>query len=166
VADTVVGFLRHALGDCPAGPRAWDRLRDAVTVALELAAQLADHGALSIRAMRSDARPAARLSCRLVEEFGDRSAARSLARLLVGGDGSSVETALLWWVAYRSSGAADVPEPVRLRWLRDLLDADPSVVTRRTRRRQARERRAERTRTVEWIRQPMAQCVRIRPGVS
>lgn len=136
VADTVVDYLRAVLDDCPAGPEAWGRLHSAVTIAVELATELVDHGALSLCAMRSDARPGARLSCRLQREFTDRNVARSLARLLVGGDGTPIESALLWWVAHRAN-RADIPDWVRQRWERDLKDADPSLVTTRTRRRRA-----------------------------
>lgn len=150
-ADTVAAYLRQVVGADVAGPVAWGRLCDAVTVAVELATQLANHSAAGIRAMRSDARSGARLSCRLVEEFGDRHAARSLARLLVGGDGTPVETALLWWVAHRHADPGDIPDRVRVRWMRDLMDADPTLTTSRTRRRS---------------KATGGQCVRIRPGVS
>lgn len=148
VADAVVEYLQKQIGMDPAGVVAWTRLHDAVTVAFELAEHLAAHGtAVSIFTMRSDARRGARLSRRLAGEFGDADAARGLARLLVGGDDSPVETALLWWVAHREADPADIPQPVRDRWLRDLIDADPSVPTRRKRRRRTSSTAACRVRS-------------------
>jgi hypothetical protein len=138
VAETVVDYLRKLLGPEIVGSVAWGRLHDAVTVAIELAAEVADHGATGIRSMRSDARPRARLSCRLIDEFGNRDVARSLARLIVGADGTPIESALLWWVAHSDVDSAEVPEHVRARWARDLMDADPALATSRTRRRRAR----------------------------
>lgn len=138
VADTVVEYLQEQIGEGAASLIAWARLHDAVTVASELAEQLAAHGTtVSIFTMRSDARRGARLSRRLAVEFGDAHAARSLARLLVGGDDAPAETALLWWVAHREVDSADIPQRLWGRWLRDLIDADPAVPTRRARRRRA-----------------------------
>jgi hypothetical protein len=117
---------------------AWTRLHDAVVVTFELAGQLTARGTtMSIFTMRSDARRGARLSRRLAAEFGDAHAARSLARLLVGGDDAPARAALLWWVAHRDVDPAEISSRLRDRWRRDLIDADPSVVTRRTRRRGA-----------------------------
>jgi hypothetical protein len=94
------------------------RIRDAVVVAVELAERhTANRGrGPSLLAMRADARKESRLVTYLRAEFGDDVAAANVARLLVGPDGSPIETALLWWTAQRDATHADVPVAVRRRW--------------------------------------------------
>lgn len=124
VGDVVVDLLARvssaAIDDVAA-----DRIRDAVVIALELAERHALKGGVgpSILAMRPDARKCARLVSRLRPAFGDPTVARSVARLLIGSDGTSIETAVLWWAARGVSAAVDVPDDVRRRWQRDLAVA-------------------------------------------
>lgn len=140
VSEAVVVFARRVLDEPPLPPIVWGRLGDAAVVAVELAEVHTPRrdGLSPLEAMRSDARPGARLSTRLRREFDDAVAGRSLARLLTGCPGSSVDTALLWWVARAEPDPANVPLPLRRRWARDLADADPIAQGRRQHRRRAR----------------------------
>lgn len=129
VGEVVLGALVRATGRAPATDLARTRLLDAVVVAVELAeAHRLRGGALpSLIAMRSNARPHARLVARLVSEFEDETAARSLAHLLVGGVRTPITSALLWWAAQPNLDLANVPEQTRRRWAADLSDADPAI---------------------------------------
>jgi hypothetical protein len=102
------------------------RIRDAVVVAVELAERHAANRGKgpSLLAMRADARKGSRLVTHLRAEFDDDGAAANVARLLVGPDGSSIETALLWWTAQSGATQADVPVAVRRRWTHYLRGAD------------------------------------------
>lgn len=119
--DMVVDALRTVVGS-ELITAVEDRLLDAITIALEVAGRHAlNRGRGSaVLAMRSDARPQSRLVTHLRRELDDDGVARNLARLLVGADGTPIETALLWWSARRKLGAVDVPVTVRDRWLRYL----------------------------------------------
>jgi hypothetical protein len=123
VGDIVLELLARILG-MSVDEVAADRIRDAVVIALELAERHALMGGVgpSLLAMRPDARRAARLVSRLRPVFGDPVIARSVARLLIGGDGTSIETAVLWWAA-RGEAATAIPDGLRCRWLRDLAVA-------------------------------------------
>jgi len=140
VGEAVVAFARRVLDEPPLPPIVWRRLDDAAVVAVELADEHTNrrNGLTSLEAMRSDARPRARLSTRLRNEFDDAVAGRSLARLLTGSPGSALDTALLWWVARAERDPASVPVPLRRRWARDLADADPIAQGSRQHRRRAR----------------------------
>jgi hypothetical protein len=122
--------------------RVQERFLTAVTVALEMSERHAlKRGELpSVIAMRSDARPEGRLSNYLLDEFGDATVARNLARLLVGGCDTPIETSLLWWAACRHGEAGDVPPDVRAAWQRDLAGADPGLRSARSRQRQRASR--------------------------
>jgi hypothetical protein len=144
VGEHVVDFLRSVIGAEPMTARVQERFLTAVTVALEVSERHAlKRGELpSVIAMRSDARPEGRLSSYLLHEFGDAAVARNLARLLVGGCDTPIETSLLWWAACRHGEAGDVPADVRAGWQRDLIGADPEL-------RSARSRRCQRACRVE-----------------
>lgn len=138
VGEHVVAFLQSVLGTASMSPHVQDRLLTAVTVALEVSERHAlKRGELpSVIAMRSDARPEGRLSSYLCDEIGDATGARNLARLLVGGCGTSIETSLLWWAACRHHQPDAVPAYVRAGWQHALVGADPELRCDRSRRRQ------------------------------
>ena len=126
VGEFVVEYLYRATGARPASDLTHDRLLDAVTVAMELSERHARRGlGPSVLGMRSDARKDARLVTRLREDFGDDIAARGLARLLIGPDGSPIETSLLYWAAIGYGRIDEVPAETTARWPRELIDADP-----------------------------------------
>jgi hypothetical protein len=135
VGATVIRYLHQVTGRRPATPTTRARLLDAVTIAVELGERHARRSGAkpSVLAMRSDARKQARLVTHLRNEFNDDRVARSLARLLVGGDGTSIETSLLWWVAQRDSLPARVPAAIRSRWVRALANADRHASAPRSR---------------------------------
>jgi hypothetical protein len=77
--------------------------------------------------MRSDARKESRLATHLRDDLGDRSVAGRIARLLVGPEGSPIETALLWWSGRPDFSPVAVPQEIRSRWLREFRAADRAV---------------------------------------
>ncbi len=129
VGEVVLTFLHEVTGYVPPTDVARERLLNSVAIALELSERHALNGgaAPSVLAMRSDARPSARLATHLRSEFADDVAARSLARLLVGGQGTSMGTSLLWRVSRAASVQQPIPLAIRRRWLWALADADPAV---------------------------------------
>lgn len=118
LGEVVLSKLRVLTGHEP-DMVARTRIHDAVVVAVQLAERhMMNRGRIpSLLAMRADARKQSRLVTYLRAEFGDDAAAASVARLLVGPDGSPIETALLWWTAQRNVAASDVPVLVRQRWV-------------------------------------------------
>jgi hypothetical protein len=110
-----------AVHDVDLAPTVKSMIADAVTVAVELAMRHATKRAKgpALLAMRTDARPAARLVTHLRSEFANDTVARNIARLLVGADGTPVETALLWWSVQRPD-ALVIPNDIRQRWVRYL----------------------------------------------
>jgi hypothetical protein len=135
-ADAVVSCAAAVIPVRGLSASGWDRLRDAVVIAFEVAERHGTHDRSrpALVAMRSDARVDARLSTRLRAEYGDHAAARSMARLLVGSVDAPVSTALLWWAVRPRTERAAIPAHVRRRWARDLAAVDPA------RRRPARSR--------------------------
>jgi hypothetical protein len=122
VAEATVAFVQRAVEPRSVSPVVSEQLADAVTTALELAerhVRMRGKGP-SVLAMRSANRHDARLVTRLRAVMNDDRAARSLARLVVGADGTAIQTSLLWWVAQGDEAADAIPEPLRLRWVRDL----------------------------------------------
>ena len=129
VADLVVGFLENVVSASHIEQLAESRIRDGVVSVLELAERHHLNGGSgpSLIAMRPDARPSARLVTHLQPAFGDKRVARSVSRLLVGSDGTSIETAVLWWVA-QSRRELGTPRPIIVRrWARDLRTAGEST---------------------------------------
>jgi hypothetical protein len=130
IGETVVGYLEQSLGYTPTNDVARNRLLDAVVIAMELAERhwLKRGRGPSVLAMRTDARRDARLVTHLRDAFRDTTAARSIARVLVGGDDAPIETSLLWVVAHASVAGTSVPERTRKRWLQDLHCAERGLV--------------------------------------
>jgi hypothetical protein len=83
----------------------------------------------SLLGMRSDARKEARLVTHLRTAFDNEVAARNVARLLVGADGTAIESALLWWSARVDLVPSDVPAEVRGRWMRYLRTTESAIST-------------------------------------
>ena len=109
-----------------------DLIRDAVVISLEMAERHALKGGTgpSLIAMRPAARRPARLVTRLRLAFGDDVQARALSRMLIGRDGTAIETALLWWAARGVKSPAEIPLGTRQNWIRDLgLAASSRPVT-------------------------------------
>jgi hypothetical protein len=133
VGEMVLVKLCTAVGCHSVTARTADRLLDAVSITLELAERHAMNGGRepSLLGMRADARRGARLVTRLRDEFGNAAAARGVARLLVGADGTPIETALLWWSARPDLRASDVPANVRGRWIRYLRIAEAAFAAAR-----------------------------------
>jgi hypothetical protein len=129
VGEVVLEKVQAVTGHAPSTEFARDRMLDAVAIALELAERQALNRGRGRRlpalvAMRADARRDARLVTHLRNEYGNDVAARRVAHLLVGGDGSPIETALLWWCTRYVVTAADVPPEIRSGWVRDLRAVD------------------------------------------
>jgi hypothetical protein len=106
-----------------------DRILDAVVIAIALSERHAMNGGTgpSLLGMRTDARPESRLITHLRAAFDDDVVARNIARLLVGPDGTPIDTALLWWCSRPNLTASDVPLNVRTRWTRYLRAAQAAV---------------------------------------
>jgi hypothetical protein len=140
VGEAVVSYLHRATGHLPATHLAHQRLLDAVAIAVEMSERhtLNNGKVPSLIAMRPAVRAQSRLVTHLRTAFGDGVAARSLARLLVGGDGSPIESSLLWWAAHPNVSPSEIPSSLRRRWVRDLWDADPSIRASETHSRRAR----------------------------
>lgn len=128
VAEFVVAYLSDAVRPCAidAALRPW--LVEGVVVALEVAGRHHGNGGVgpSLLAMRPDARPEARLATHLRRGFGDPCLASVIARLLIGGDGTTIDTGVLWWAA-QGTRNVDAPATTRQRWLRDLDVAERIV---------------------------------------
>ena len=140
VGAAVVSYLHLVTGHLPATNLAHDRFLDAVAIAIELSHRHALNNGKgpSLIGMRPAARKDARLVTHLRAAFDDDVAARSLARLLVGSDGSPIESSLLWWAAQPATSPASIPLSVRRRWVRDLGDIDPAIRGSETHRRMMR----------------------------
>jgi hypothetical protein len=140
VGVAVVSYLHLVTGHLPATDLAHDRFLDAVAIAIELSQRHALNNGKgpSLIGMRPAARKDARLVTHLRAAFDDEVGARSLARMLVGSDGSPLETSLLWWAAQPSTSPASIPLSVRRRWVRDLGDIDPAIRGSETHRRMMR----------------------------
>jgi hypothetical protein len=125
VGELVIERLKSATGET-GSPVTVDRLLDAVCIALDLAKRHAMNGGRgpSLLGMRTDVRRDARLVTYLRSNFGNDTAARSLARLLVGADGTPIENALLWWSAQPPTGQLTVSSAISVRWRRYLRSAD------------------------------------------
>jgi hypothetical protein len=82
--------------------------------------------------MRSDARPHSRLVTYLRDEFGNDEIACNLARLLVGPDGTPIETGLLWWSVRRDLAPEHVPAAIRQRWMQGLRVASGADASARS----------------------------------
>jgi hypothetical protein len=130
VGEMVIHKLRIATGGS-LGLVVAERILDAVPIALELAERHGLNGGTgpSLVGMRCDARPQSRLVTHLRAAFGNAVAARNIARLLVGADGTSIDTALLWWCTRPNLTASDVPLDIRTRWTRYLRSAQAAVHT-------------------------------------
>lgn len=129
VADMVIAKLQSVTGHVRDAVA--DRIGEAVVIALELAERHhRGRGSIpSLLGMRADARPESRLVTHLRRRFDD-ALARPVARLLVGSDDSSIETALLWWSTRPTLRAEDVPAEVRARWVRCVRAAENALVHR------------------------------------
>jgi hypothetical protein len=129
VAQATVTFVKRAVAPSGISPVVSERLADAVTTALELAERhtLKRGKGPAVLAMRSGSRHDARLVTHLRAAIDDDRAARSLARLLVGADGTTIQTSLLWWVAQGAGAAAAIPEPLKRQWVRDLGRAEDAA---------------------------------------
>jgi hypothetical protein len=130
VGEMVLGKLRAATGYEPTTEACREAILDAVTIALELAERHCTNSRSSgpsLVAMRADARKEARLATNLRAEFGDTTIAGRIARLLVGPEGTLIETGLLWWSARPDFSRAAVPQKVRSRWLREIRAVDKAL---------------------------------------
>ena len=133
--DLVVATLRAFVPPALITPLVERALRIGVTVALELAERYLHNGGRgsAVVAMRSNARPGARLAAALRNEIASNDVASNLARLLVGPDGTSLDTGLLRWSVHSDVRSWAIPESIRSRWLRCLrairsaLDGEPVV---------------------------------------
>lgn len=121
VADIVIDVAQRAtmrrLDDY-----AHSLLAEGVVSAMELADRYRAKGGTgnALIAMRPSARRPARLVTSLRGIVGDPIVASRLARLLIGSEGASLETSLLWWTAHRPADIDSIPELARRRWARDL----------------------------------------------
>ncbi len=121
VADIVIDLAQRAtmrrLDDY-----AQSLIAEGVVSAMELADRYRAKGGTgnALVAMRPSARRPARLVTNLRRVVGDPIVASRLARLLIGSEGASLETSLLWWAAHRPGDVESIPELVRRRWTRDL----------------------------------------------
>jgi hypothetical protein len=128
VGDIVIRFIFEAVA--PVRHETEVHIRNAVAMTVDLAERHVLKGGTgpSVIAMRPAARRQARLITRLLREVPDRRVARAIARLLLGGDGTSIETSLLWWVAQGVRDAEQVPESTVKRWRRDVALAQGAFV--------------------------------------
>lgn len=123
--DMVLDALRAGVGEELISPAVAELVLDAVAIALEIAARHALNNGKgpAVLGMRTDARKASRLVTHLRREWGNGGAARNMARLLVGADGTPIETALLCWSVRRNLTTERIPAFVRDRWRRYLRAA-------------------------------------------
>jgi hypothetical protein len=132
VGERVVDYVREACAPSVLDEELEGVLLGGVAVAMGLAERHLLNGGAgpSLLAMRPDARAAARLVVHLRREFGNPELARAVSRLLIGGDGTSMTTALLWWVAQGSQSVSAVPVTVVRRWRRDIGLATAAMAQR------------------------------------
>ena len=125
VGETVVAFLERVIGR-QLSPLTGRAVLDAVVVFMELAERHAMNAGTSpaLIAMRPAARADARLVTYLRRSFDNLVVARRLARLLIGADGTPIDTAVLWWAACSPEMVVNVPASMRARWSRDLRILD------------------------------------------
>jgi hypothetical protein len=118
VPETVVAYLDEVVDRVVIPSRLEDQIITAVTIALEVSRRHALNNGQgpSVIAMRTDARREGRLVTHLREEFGRTHVADVLSRILVGPDGSPIDTSLLWWAAQGRASASFVPRELRQRW--------------------------------------------------
>jgi hypothetical protein len=133
VGEMVIHKLRMVTRGMP-NPVVAERILDAVPIALDLAERHSLKGGKgpSLLGMRSDARKQSRLVTHLRVAFDNDVAARNVARLLVGADGTPIESALLWWSARADLVPSDVPVHVRDRWMRYLRTTESAISTTAT----------------------------------
>jgi hypothetical protein len=130
VGEMVLDKLWAATGLAPTTARCRTVMLDAVSVALAVAERHVKNPRRrepSLIAMRADARPQARLVTRLRAEMPDLGVTSEIARLLVGGDRTPIDSALLWWSARPDLAQDDVPEDVLERWARDFKAIDEAL---------------------------------------
>jgi hypothetical protein len=129
VGEVVIDFLEAATM-LRLSSRAGELVRDAVAVVVEMAERHVLNGGTgpSLIAMRPAARPEARLVTRL-RALVPMASARRLAKLLVGADGTPLETGALWWAARSAESAEHVPLLIRGKWTRDLLVVEAEART-------------------------------------
>ncbi|HZC72084.1 MAG TPA: hypothetical protein VE442_15430 [Jatrophihabitans sp.] len=135
VGEMVLDKLCAATGYGPTTERCTEWLLNAFPIALALAERHVTNPRSkgpSLIAMRSDARKESRLATHLRDELGDRTVSGRIARLLVGPEGSSIETALLWWSGHADFSPVAVPKEIRGRWLREFQAADRALAPRHT----------------------------------
>jgi hypothetical protein len=130
--EIVLDALRSIAGSMYLTSALESQIVSAVTIAVDLAMRHARNRGKgsALLAMRTDARTEARLVTHLRREFGNDAVARNLARLLVGPDRASIETALLWW-SLRRNPEAVAPQGIRDRWTRYVRGAEVAASSQR-----------------------------------
>ncbi|MDT4905108.1 MAG: hypothetical protein QOH52_3124 [Pseudonocardiales bacterium] len=132
--DMAIRSLRAVVGSWLITPALEDQVLAAVAIALDVAGRHALNRGRgpAVLAMRSDARPHSRLVTYLRDEFGNDEIACNLARLLVGPDGTPIETGLLWWSVRRDLAPEHVPAVIRQRWMQGLRVASGADASARS----------------------------------